>query len=458
MPYSDDSHQLLRIHQAVATLNQALQNLLDDAPKQAELAEIIANAHFSSAQDESIAHWFAGFITVRRNLSSLVDIIINTTGGPNKISLSHSYPYFVLGYSALCSVYRMDRHLITKVANHTVIQRKLNQAFPSHQIERKQFNAIYKSLVDPLNALRIHRAHRTLLKQYDAIQSAVADTPIAITFAGLRKQERYLNLSRSNFLLNWLRSRRLVWRRRGASAKQKSVFTVLEYGGRIASELNLPRPKRVTPKIRGEIAALLKPGDILVTRHRRALTNLFLPGFWPHAALYVGYDTDRTRMGIEITSENAAHWCEMNCTLEALKDGVHFRPLSDTLSVDAFVVLRPNITTEQIATALQRASTHRGKGYNFDFDFFRSDHLVCTEVVYRAFDGLAGREMPLQERMGRKTLSAEDLLDLALDTDWAEPVAIFGVADSQHQVVTGPDVHKILHASYRSEKAYETVN
>ena len=104
MPYSDDSHQLLRIHQAVATLNQALQNLLDDAPKQAELAEIIANAHFSSAQDESIAHWFAGFITVRRNLSSLVDIIINTTGGPNKISLSHSYPYFVLGYSALCSL------------------------------------------------------------------------------------------------------------------------------------------------------------------------------------------------------------------------------------------------------------------------------------------------------------------------------------------------------------------
>lgn len=87
--------------------------------------------------------------------------------------------------------------------------------------------------------------------------------------------------------------------------------------------------------------------------------------------------------------------------------------------------------------------------YNFDFDFFNSDRVVCTEVIYRAYDGLEDLRFPLQERAGRKTLSAEDLLDFALDTQAFSPIAIFGHKGKQETIMFGDGVRDALMASYR---------
>jgi len=84
-----------------------------------------------------------------------------------------------------------------------------------------------------------------------------------------------------------------------------------------------------------------------------------------------------------------------------------------------------------------------------DFDFFSSDRIVCTEVVYRAYDGLEDIRFQLNERAGRKTLSAEDLLDFALDTEAFTPVAIFGVKGCEDAVMYGGGVNEALIASYR---------
>lgn len=223
----------------------------------------------------------------------------------------------------------------------------------------------------------------------------------------------------------------------------------MKYSGRIASNLTLPRTKKVTPNVLTQLNDVLQPGDILVTRHRQAFTNLFLPGFWPHTALYVGSEADRQRLNIKTDQRHISHWNNNNRTFEALKDGLRFRPLEETLGVDAFVIIRPNLTQQDIADAISRVVVHAGKSYNFDFDFFRSDRLVCTEVIYRAYDGIKQIEIPLQERFGRQTLSAEDLLDLALDTTWATPIAVFGVGESKQSLVLGERVHQIVCKSYR---------
>ena len=239
------------------------------------------------------------------------------------------------------------------------------------------------------------------------------------------------------------------WRRRGVVSVERLFAAVLEGFGRAASELSEKENKRVTPDIRKTLGAFLQPGDVIVTRHAKALTNLFLPGFWPHAALYVGTPAQREAAGIEVDPDKEALWVNDMCVLEALKDGVRLRPLAETLSVDTFVILRPKLEPGSIKRAVERAIQHEGKMYNFDFDFFNSDRIVCTEVIYRAYDGLEGLEFPLCERAGRKTFSAEDLLDYALDTQAFTPVAIFGVKGCMEAVRYDEGVRDALASSYR---------
>jgi uncharacterized protein YycO len=217
------------------------------------------------------------------------------------------------------------------------------------------------------------------------------------------------------------------------------MAAVLEGVGRTASEIADLKNKSVTDDVRTSIAAFLRPGDVIITRHAKALTNLFIPGFWPHSALYIGTREQAMDSGIDISA-----------SVEARKDGVRLRPLTDTLSVDKFVVLRPNLDPATIVQAIGRALLHQGKMYNFDFDFFNSDRVVCTELIYRAYDGLGGLKIPLLERAGRKTLSAEDLLDFALDTSTLNPVAIFGVEGCEDAILFDGGIRDVLIASYRS--------
>ena len=115
--------------------------------------------------------------------------------------------------------------------------------------------------------------------------------------------------------------------------------------------------------------------------------------------------------------------------------------------MDKFVVLRPNLDVASIDKAIGRVLWHQGKMYNFDFDFFSSDRIVCTELVYRAYDGLGNLNFPLSERAGRKALSAEDLINYALDTTTFEPVAIFGVDGCRDEVLYRDGVREVLEAT-----------
>jgi hypothetical protein len=424
---------------------------LDRTAERAALAEARQRGYFTPAEEEGLIAWFARLLTVR---SALWEVIGELSAALPKdlgtIASREEWRGFVLGYAAACGVVRLDRLLVEDVATDSLVQRKLNEGSLERRVPRKQFTVVYESLTHPRNALAMNETMQVVAANRETIEQMADDEQVGFAVRELASLEAVLDPSVRRYLEQLVDFGVHALRRRGASAKQQVAFAALESGGRLVSEIRDPtHVKRMGAGELDELRRLLRPGDVLVTRHERALTNLFLPGYWPHAALFVGTTADRERMGVDVDPERCARWSGECCVLEALKDGVLFRPLEETLAVDAVAVLRPRLTEAEIADGLARAVRHEGKPYNFDFDFLRSDRLVCTEVVYRAYDGLGDVRFALHERAGRPTLSAEDLLDVALGDGPLDAVALFGAPSNPSELLVGDAVAPALAASYR---------
>ena len=172
------------------------------------------------------------------------------------------------------------------------------------------------------------------------------------------------------------------------------------------------------------LRAELQPGDILIERRNWYMTNCFLPGFWPHAAIYMGTYEQLQDLGVIEDPRASKHMSDFRkqdelgrnfAVLEAIGEGVIFTSLEHSVGeADAVVALRPILSREALREALLRALSHRGKEYDFDFDFETTDTLVCTELVFRAYDGIL--KMPEMELiMGKPRLPASGYVRM-----WAE--------------------------------------
>lgn len=184
----------------------------------------------------------------------------------------------------------------------------------------------------------------------------------------------------------------------------------------------------------------LQPGDILLSRKNWYLSNIGLPGFWPHAIIYLG---DPDKMSKYFDDPEVKAWLETSCdhtdmagclssrfplgwarynqeddghphrVVEAVSEGVVFNTLEHAAG-DYLVALRPRLNKVAKARAITEAFGHLGKPYDFDFDFATDHALVCTELVWRSYREAGGAfgdslDLPLTEVMGRMTLPANEI-------------------------------------------------
>lgn len=427
----------------------AAQQIEDDALSESQIVTIVKRGAFRPGEDEAIGTWFAHFLNVREMLWAVIEDVLTVLRTPMTDKEQQAeLRFFLVGYAAVCVLIRIDRVMLFEVADHSIVQRKLNEPFPEYGIPRKQYTSIFSSFVDHKNVIDVRDAMKFAGKNRRDLLLLNTDSDVGFIARRLPELEASLNPSKRSYLKRAWSYVSHKWRRRGVVTATNIFGAVLEGVGRTASELYNANNKYVSEDVLADITDFLQPGDVIVTRHAKALTNLFIPGFWPHSAFYIGTEKQREAAGIKVSPDIRERWSGDICVLEARKDGVRLRPLSETFSIDVFVVVRPNLKPESIAEAIERALQHEGKMFNFDFDFFNSDRVVCTEVVYRGYDGVEGLKFPLRDRAGRKTLSAEDLLDFALDAETFSPVAIFGVDGCRNTVVYGDGVRSLLEATY----------
>lgn len=416
---------------------------------QQQVQGAVERGYFLPNEDEQVRALFSQYLRTRAALLNTLEELRPRLLGPGAVDTEDRPRIFAVAFCIACMLMRSGRYLIESFGDQPTVWKKLDEAEPRFGIPRKQFTKVFKSLSSPRNNWIFLTGIRYADTHAAELQALQAD-PVVGEVARLLQSERpFIEASRQKMASRRLRYRLHAFLRRNVSGWKQASFALFRLSGSVISEIRMRwKRKRVTAGVRRKVSRILKPGDVLVTRHDDAASNLFLPGFWPHAALYIGTEEERSAMGVTMDDDRQRRSRAPVCVLEAKKDGVLFRELDETLAVDAFVVLRPNLQTSSIRDAITRAVTHEGKGYDFEFDFRRSDKLVCTEVVYRAFHDDDKLQFELKPRVGRFSLSAEDILDRSLDSEDFDVIAIYGVGGNRFRV--DELAESTLRQSYRS--------
>lgn len=184
-----------------------------------------------------------------------------------------------------------------------------------------------------------------------------------------------------------------------------------------------------------------QPGDILLERREWYLSNIGLPGFWPHAALVIGTPEERQALSSDV---DVVQWVKQQGAadgdfegllkkrypeayqaaladiaghpprvLEAVSEGVIFNSFEHTAHADSLALMRPRLNMVEKAAAILHAFRYFGRPYDFNFDFQTDNALVCTELVYKAYEpslSHKGVRFALEKIMGRLATPANRIV------------------------------------------------
>ena len=413
-----------------------LRGIRDTLPDRKNLAQEIEDAdraqrrgYYLPDEDERLRETYLRYLSGRSILWQMIDDL-------SPFLKSKDLRIFGLAFCAASILMRSSSYLIELAKERPIVLAKLDEAEPRYQIPRKTLTLIYHNLSSTRNQWRYRQARNFYENNRTQIDEALQDSDMQDIALWLMNEEPYFDQSKRNLFSAILTYRTYSLTRRTSSGYTKVMFHLFRLSGSAIAEMKQPfvKPsgegKRVTTKIINQIRDKLQPGDIFVTRHDDAMSNFFLPGFWPHAALYMGPLSGQKDSGILNHRDHSAD------VLEAKKDGVKLRKIEETLAVDSFVILRPKVSTEELQQALEKALTHEGKQYDFAFDFRKAERLCCTEVVYRAFHGIGRWNLKLIKQSGHLALPAEELIRQGLQKELIDVAMIFGVHGDTVEVGT----------------------
>ncbi len=424
--------QILAGARTVTSVSSHFDELKREALKLLDSFGASRRGYFTPWEDEEVRHLHVSYWQSRNALIELVTSFHDDEDLSNELRPAG----FLVAYAGALVLIDAARFLREHCHDRPVVRAKLNEPEPYFGIPEGTYDQIQKSLTSPVHAWHLYHAAWYYSEHRAELNKLAADGPLAPLLKIIDRFENQIEVSLGEYAVARIRVRA----RQLLSAVKRDLLSKALYGlqksvSRLISDIyTVPGHNPVLPgDVREQLHGVLEPGDVLITRKEHALTNYFLPGYWPHAALFLGDMRQFRSLGITDHENVKPRWARLlKCdsqepgrVLEAMKDGVWIRSLASPFASDALAVLRPRVSQTDVAEALVRGLFHDGKPYDFDFDFTRSDRLVCTEVVYRSFDNVGGVTFELTHRAGRLTLAAEDLIRMALDRKHLDVVAVF---------------------------------
>ena len=159
-----------------------------------------------------------------------------------------------------------------------------------------------------------------------------------------------------------------------------------------------------------ELRGTLTAGDILLEKTPFRLTDKLIPGYWGHAAVWVGSEAELKELGIwenPVVARYHDDIRESRLVVEALRSGVEMNSLEHFLNIDSFGILRkPGLDPKERARTIIQALRQVGKPYDFNFDVESKGRVYCSKLVYMSYCDV---EWPTKKSLGRTTFTPDDV-------------------------------------------------
>ena len=415
IPAAELEQQLNRDSLRLKKLAEGMDHLRQES---AELHQRIADRmkqegteDYEPEESRQIRHLFIRYIGYRKELIQLARVYIGFKKVQDEPLRDRC---FLTSYGAAAVALEAGREFVAKYRDNDHARAKLNEGEPGW-LKPGQFEIVYHSVTD--------RHHLKLFATYGAHFE--------------KHSERWKRVGLPGTDVTWLEGRIQLGQ---AAVKNTDLDPVRAWFSRIGRQLeqdvNVPfyeaqkmmatfmgdtRIVRREPFISEDLIkdhkTKLQPGDIILERRNWYLSNAFLPGFWPHCALYVGTPAELKAIGIDYSKldaeARAAHQrLEHNhprVIIEAMSEGVVFTSAEHSLHADYAAVLRPRLNRDQRATVIRNAFGYHGRDYDFGFDFSSDSKLVCSELLYYSFGDLL--KFKLEPVLGKRVVTPVGIMN-----------------------------------------------
>lgn len=171
--------------------------------------------------------------------------------------------------------------------------------------------------------------------------------------------------------------------------------------------------------VSGKLHGTLQAGDILLEKTPFRLTDKLIPGYWGHAAVWIGTEAELRELGIwdnPLVSRYHQQIREGRSVVEALRSGVEMNPLEQFMNIDSVGILRKQVFSKEARVkVILQALRQVGKPYDFNFDVESKGKVYCSKLVYLTYSGI---EWPTKKSLGRTTFTPDDVAVKALSGDF----------------------------------------
>jgi len=447
-----------------------------------KIVELPQRGYFTSDENDKIERLLFRYLMIRESLWDLVYYYADYRERFSDPQLQ-AKGFTVAFNAALQLTYYSSRLVATFIDVPEVID-KLNEAHYRYNIPEGTYDKLFQSVtdidnleaiqtawqlfteeeIDPQSSLaRLIRADPMYCALVEQINRLYADSDIQIGFI----------LEKKSLLLPEVRNRLRHNAISALAKKAKTHFDDTLYAAQSVlfervSRLKTPLAEQLifTPAQLKQVTELMQPGDIILTFTDGYMSNIFLPGVFKHGLTYVGSPEQRQEAGLMRNFQNmpASRQDKLLADLsygtlpdgydadiiEAVAEGVIFNSLEQIARthLTRMVVLRPRLTPQERAQQLITVFQLVGNSYDFDFDFNDASAQCCTEVIYRSLHARGAFSFSLVKRMGKQTLSADDIVDYYFSSNpRAFDFVLLAKSDSsskEHQalIATGPHGEK----------------